>query len=88
MLCAPTPLLDLANLAGMNGFDGGERRALLAAYRRAEPTGAELAELTWLDSHGAAHGVVLGSARGGACATSVAVRAVPRASSVRTLRQE
>jgi thiamine kinase-like enzyme len=42
------PLLDLANVAGMNGFDGGERRALLAAYRRAEPTDGELAELTWL----------------------------------------
>jgi thiamine kinase-like enzyme len=42
------PLLDLANVAGMNGFNGGERRALLAAYRRAEPTDGELAELAWL----------------------------------------
>lgn len=39
------PVLDLANLAGMNGFDGGQQRALLAAYRRAEPTTAELEEL-------------------------------------------
>ena len=42
------PLLDLANLAAMNGFDGDEQRASLAAYRRAAPTAAELAELTWL----------------------------------------
>ena len=32
----------------MNGFDGDEQRASLAAYRRAAPTTAELAELTWL----------------------------------------
>jgi thiamine kinase-like enzyme len=42
------PLLDLANLAAMNGFDGEEQRASLAAYRRAAPTAAELAELAWL----------------------------------------
>jgi thiamine kinase-like enzyme len=39
------PLLDLANVAGMNGFDGDAQRALLIAYRRAEPTGTELDEL-------------------------------------------
>ena len=54
------PLLDLANVAGMNGFDGEEQRALLAAYRRAAPTQAELAELDVARPHGAAHGVVLG----------------------------
>jgi thiamine kinase-like enzyme len=42
------PLLDLANLAGMNGFNGAEQRALLAAYRRAAPTAEESAELAWL----------------------------------------
>jgi thiamine kinase-like enzyme len=42
------PLLDLANAAGMNGFDADERRALLAAYRRAVPTQAELEDLAWL----------------------------------------
>jgi thiamine kinase-like enzyme len=42
------PVLDLANLAGVNGFDGAERRALLEAYRRAEPTTPELEELRWL----------------------------------------
>jgi thiamine kinase-like enzyme len=39
------PLLDLANVAGMNHFDGDTRRELLAAYRRAEPTRVELEEL-------------------------------------------
>jgi len=39
------PLLDLANVTGMNGFDGDEQRALLAAYRRAEPTDVEIEEL-------------------------------------------
>ena len=42
------PLLDLANLAAMNAFDGDEQRASLAAYRRAAPAAAELADLTWL----------------------------------------
>jgi thiamine kinase-like enzyme len=42
------PLLDLANLAGMNGFTAAEQRSLLAAYRRAAPTSAELEELCWL----------------------------------------
>ena len=42
------PLLDLANLAGMNGFDTAEQRTLLAAYRGGEPTTAELEELRWL----------------------------------------
>lgn len=42
------PLLDLANLAGMNGFATAEQGALLAAYRGSEPTDAELAELRWL----------------------------------------
>ena len=42
------PLLDLANLAAMNGFHGAEQRAALAAYRCAAPTTAELAELAWL----------------------------------------
>jgi thiamine kinase-like enzyme len=42
------PLLDLANLAAMNGFNGAEQRALLAAYRRATPSAAEIAELAWL----------------------------------------
>ena len=39
------PVLDLASLAGMNGFNRAEQRALLAAYRRAVPAAAELAEL-------------------------------------------
>ncbi len=39
------PLLDLANVAAMNRFDGDDRRALLAAYRRVEPAAAELEEL-------------------------------------------
>jgi thiamine kinase-like enzyme len=39
------PLLDLANLAGMNGFASAEQRTLLAAYRGGEPTSAELDEL-------------------------------------------
>jgi thiamine kinase-like enzyme len=39
------PLLDLANLAGMNGFTAEEQRALLAAYRRAAPARDELEEL-------------------------------------------
>jgi Ser/Thr protein kinase RdoA (MazF antagonist) len=38
-------LLDLANVAAMNDFDRGQRRALLAAYRQAEPAGEVLAEL-------------------------------------------
>jgi thiamine kinase-like enzyme len=42
------PLLDLAYAAGMNGFDGEQRRALLAAYRQEEPANEELADLTWL----------------------------------------
>ena len=42
------PLLDLANLAAMNGFDGDEQRASLAAYRRTAPTAADCAELAWL----------------------------------------
>jgi Ser/Thr protein kinase RdoA (MazF antagonist) len=42
------PLLDLANAAGMNGFDADERRALLTAYAQAAPTQAELEDLTWL----------------------------------------
>jgi Ser/Thr protein kinase RdoA (MazF antagonist) len=42
------PLLDLANLAAMNGFNGAEQRALLAAYRRVTPTTAEVADLAWL----------------------------------------
>jgi len=42
------PLLDLASLAGMNGFNRAEQRALLAAYRRAAPAAAELAELASL----------------------------------------
>ena len=42
------PLLDLANLAAMNGFNGAEQRALLAAYRRAASSAAEVAELAWL----------------------------------------
>jgi thiamine kinase-like enzyme len=42
------PLLDLANLVAMNGFDADEQRTLLATYRRATPTAAELAELAWL----------------------------------------
>jgi thiamine kinase-like enzyme len=32
------PLLDLANVAAMNAFDGAEQRTLLTMYRRAEPT--------------------------------------------------
>lgn len=39
------PLLDLANLAGMNGFDAAEQRTLLAAYYGAPPTSVELLEL-------------------------------------------
>jgi thiamine kinase-like enzyme len=42
------PLLDLANLAAMNGFGAAEQRALLVTYRRATATAAELAELQWL----------------------------------------
>jgi thiamine kinase-like enzyme len=42
------PLLDLANVAAMNGFAGEQQRALLAAYRQAEPAPEELADLTWL----------------------------------------
>jgi thiamine kinase-like enzyme len=42
------PLLDLANVAAMNGFDADEQRTLLATYRRATPTPLELAELEWL----------------------------------------
>jgi thiamine kinase-like enzyme len=42
------PLLDLANAAGMNGFDADERRALLAAYAQAAPAQAELDDLDWL----------------------------------------
>jgi thiamine kinase-like enzyme len=42
------PLLDLASLAGMNGFNRAEQRALLAAYRRAAPAAPELAELASL----------------------------------------
>jgi thiamine kinase-like enzyme len=42
------PLLDLANLAAMSGFGAAERRTLLATYRRATPTAAELTELEWL----------------------------------------
>jgi thiamine kinase-like enzyme len=43
------PLLDLANLAGMNGFDREQQRALLAAYARAgRADGDALAELEWL----------------------------------------
>lgn len=42
------PLLDLANLAGMNGFTAEEQRALLAAYHGAAPSGAEVEELRWL----------------------------------------
>jgi len=41
-------LLDLANVAGMNGFDGEQQRALLAAYGQAEPAHDMLAELEWL----------------------------------------
>jgi thiamine kinase-like enzyme len=40
-----TPLLDLANLAAMNGFDFAERRVLLEAYSGAAPASADLAEL-------------------------------------------
>ena len=39
------PLLDLANVAGMNGFDREQQRALLAAYWQAEPASGALAEL-------------------------------------------
>ena len=42
------PLLDLANAAAMSGFDAGQRRALLAAYRGVAPARSELAEITWL----------------------------------------
>jgi thiamine kinase-like enzyme len=42
------PLLDLANLAAMNGFDAAQRRALLETYAHATPSPAELAELEWL----------------------------------------
>jgi thiamine kinase-like enzyme len=42
------PLLDLANLAAMNGFNGAEQRALLAAYRRVTPSTNEVADLAWL----------------------------------------
>jgi thiamine kinase-like enzyme len=42
------PLLDLANAVAMNGFDGDQQLALLAAYRRAAPAAAELAELCGL----------------------------------------
>jgi thiamine kinase-like enzyme len=42
------PLLDLANLAAMNGFDGDEQRTSLAAYRRAAPAAEELDALAWL----------------------------------------
>ena len=41
-------LLDLANVAGMNGFDREQRRVLLAEYRQAEPANDALAELEWL----------------------------------------
>jgi thiamine kinase-like enzyme len=41
-------LLDLANVAGMNGFDGEQQCALLAAYGQAEPARDKLAELEWL----------------------------------------
>jgi thiamine kinase-like enzyme len=46
-VCAD-PLLDLASLAGMNGFNRTEQRALLAAYRRVAPAAAEIAELASL----------------------------------------
>ena len=42
------PLLDLANLAVMNGLDVGEQRTLLTAYRNSAPTDAAIAELAWL----------------------------------------
>jgi thiamine kinase-like enzyme len=42
------PLLDLANLAAMNGLPADEQQTLLAAYRRAPPAAAELADLEWL----------------------------------------
>jgi thiamine kinase-like enzyme len=42
------PLLDLANLAAMNGFNGAEQRALLAAYRRVTPATTEVADVAWL----------------------------------------
>ena len=42
------PLLDLASVAAMNGFDAEAQRALLAAYRRAAPTADELKELAQL----------------------------------------
>jgi thiamine kinase-like enzyme len=42
------PLLDLANVVAMNGFDGEEQRSLLEQYRRAAPSDAELADLAWL----------------------------------------
>ncbi len=42
------PLLDIANAACMNGFDGDEQCALLAAYAQATPTQAELEDLAWL----------------------------------------
>jgi thiamine kinase-like enzyme len=40
-----TPLLDLANLAAMNGFGAAEQGLLLEAYHRQLPTAAALAEL-------------------------------------------
>jgi len=43
-----TPLLDLANVAAMNGLTSDERRALLAAYVARVPEAAELDELATL----------------------------------------
>ncbi|HVY66555.1 MAG TPA: phosphotransferase [Gammaproteobacteria bacterium] len=40
-----TPLLDLANFAGMNGLGLAEQRLLLESYQRDTPTTAALAEL-------------------------------------------